>query len=251
MWKGSRKSPQGFGVEKPLDNIPSLTAAKASARKGLLFKVKIVTGTNKRMDEIALIKQAKEGDLDAFNQLALAYQDLAFNLALRMLGDQPSAEDAVQISFISAFQKIRSFRGGSFRAWLLRITSNNCLDELRRHKRKPIVDLHPEDPESGEEWEDARWLADESISPEEKVANKELESVIQRCIQALPDEFRVVVVLVDVQGLDYQQASEVINSPLGTIRSRLARARLRLQDCLQGARELLPEKYRLTDESNF
>lgn len=201
------------------------------------------------MEETALINQAKKGDLDAFNRLVLEYQDQAFNLALRMLGDQPSAEDAVQLSFISAYENLRSFRGGSFRAWILRITSNNCLDELRRQKRKPTVDLVPEDPETGEELESPEWLADEAMSPEEKVSQRELESVIQRCIQELPDEFRAVVVLVDVQGMDYQEASEVVRSPLGTIRSRLARARLRLQECLRGAWELLPEKYRLNNES--
>ena len=201
------------------------------------------------MEETALINQAKKGDLDAFNRLVLEYQDQAFNLALRMLGDQPSAEDAVQLTFISAYENLRSFRGGSFRAWILRITSNNCLDELRRQKRKPTVDLVPEDPETGEELESPEWLADEAMSPEEKVSQKELESVIQRCIQQLPDEFRAVVVLVDVQGMDYQEASEVVRSPLGTIRSRLARARQRLQDCLRGAWELLPEKYRLNNES--
>jgi RNA polymerase sigma-70 factor (ECF subfamily) len=201
------------------------------------------------MDETALINQAKKGDLDAFNRLVLEYQDQSFNLALRMLGDQPSAEDAVQLSFISAFENLRSFRGGSFRAWILRITANNCLDELRRLKRKPTADLTPEDPETGEEMESPEWLADESMSPEEKISQKELESVIQRCIQALPDEFRAVVLLVDVQGMDYQEASEVVSSPLGTIRSRLARARQRLQECLQGAWELLPEKYRLNNES--
>jgi RNA polymerase sigma-70 factor (ECF subfamily) len=201
------------------------------------------------MEETALIDQAKKGDLDAFNRLVLEYQDQAFNLALRMLGDQPSAEDAVQLSFISAYEKIRSFRDGSFRAWILRITANNCLDELRRLKRKPTTDLTPEDPETGEEMESPEWLADASLSPEEKVSQKELESAIQRCIQALPDEFRTVVLLVDVQGMDYQEASEVVSSPIGTIRSRLARARQRLQACLQGAWELLPEKYRLNNES--
>jgi len=201
------------------------------------------------MDETALISQAKKGDLDAFNRLVLEYQDQSFNLALRMLGDQPSAEDAVQLSFISAYENLRSFRGGSFRAWILRITANNCLDELRRLKRKPTADLTPEDPETGEEMESPEWLADESMSPEEKVSQKELESVIQRCIQALPEEFRTVVLLVDVQGMDYQEASEVVSSPLGTIRSRLARARQRLQECLQGAWELLPDKYRLYNES--
>ncbi|MCJ7518741.1 MAG: hypothetical protein MUO42_03610, partial [Anaerolineaceae bacterium] len=76
------------------------------------------------MDETALIQQAKQGDLDAFNRLVLAYQEQTYNLALRILGDDPSAQDATQVSFINAYQSIKSFRGGSFRAWILRILTN-------------------------------------------------------------------------------------------------------------------------------
>jgi RNA polymerase sigma-70 factor (ECF subfamily) len=201
------------------------------------------------MDETALIQEAKHGDLDAFNRLVLAYQEQAYNLALRLLGDDPSAQDATQIAFINAYQAIRSFRGGSFRAWILRILTNACYDELRRQKRKPTEDLNPVDTNSGEEMEDPAWLSDDSQSPEEHVSRQELEKAIQKCLGGLPEEFRTVIVLVDVQGMDYQEASEVVKTPLGTIRSRLARARQRVQDCLQNVGELLPEKYRLHDES--
>ncbi|MBP6087124.1 MAG: sigma-70 family RNA polymerase sigma factor [Pelolinea sp.] len=200
------------------------------------------------IDESALIAQSKKGDLDAFNCLVLSYQDQAYNLALRMLGDQPSAEDVVQDSFIKAYKKLHAFRGGSFRAWILRITTNNCLDVLRRQKRTPTLPLNPINEDSVEEQESPYWLADDSPSAEEKVIQKELGDVIQRCLQQLPEDFRAVVVLVDVQGLNYQEAAKVVKSPLGTIRSRLARARQRLQKCLQRVWELLPEKYRLIDE---
>jgi len=200
------------------------------------------------IDESALIAQSKKGDLDAFNCLVLSYQDQAYNLALRMLGDQPSAEDVVQDSFIKAYKKLHAFRGGSFRAWILRITTNNCLDVLRRQKRTPTLPLNPINEDSVEEQESPYWLADDSPSAEEKVIQKELGDVIQRCLQQLPEDFRAVVVLVDVQGLNYQEAAKVVKSPLGTIRSRLARARQRLQKCMQRVWELLPEKYRLIDE---
>ena len=200
------------------------------------------------IDESALIAQSKKGDLDAFNCLVLSYQDQAYNLALRMLGDKPSAEDVVQDSFIKAYKKLRAFRGGSFRAWILRITTNNCLDVLRRQKRTLTLPLNPINEDSVEEQESPYWLADDSPSAEEKVIQKELGDVIQRCLQQLPEDFRAVVVLVDVQGLNYQEAAKVVKSPLGTIRSRLARARQRLQKCLQRVWELLPEKYRLMDE---
>ena len=201
------------------------------------------------MDEISLISSSKKGDLDAFNHLVLAYQERAYNLAFRFLNDADAAEDATQISFISAYQNLRSFRGGSFRAWLLRIVANNCYDELRRQKRKPVQPLEAVDPESGEEIENAAWLVDDKGLPEEKMAQKELEQVIQRCIERLPEDFRSIVLLVDVNGMDYSEASHVVKIPLGTVRSRLARARSRLQDCLQAAWELLPEKYRLHPES--
>ena len=201
------------------------------------------------MDENALIQQAKNGDLDAFNRLVLAYQEQAYNLALRLLGDDPSAQDATQVAFIKAYQAIKSFRGGSFRAWILRILTNACYDELRRQKRKPTEDLNPVDAVSGDELEDPAWLSDESQSPEEHVTQQELEKAIQRCLGGLSEEFRAVIVLVDVQGMDYQEASEVVKKPLGTIRSRLARARKRVQDCLQNVGELLPNKYRLNDKS--
>ena len=201
------------------------------------------------MDETLLIQEAKRGDLDAFNRLVLAYQDQTYNLAFRLLGEDASAQDATQIAFINAYQAIKSYRGGSFRAWILRILTNACYDELRRQKRKPTEDLNPVDTDTGEEMEDPAWLSDDSQSPAEHVEQQELERAIQNCLGGLPEEFRTVIVLVDVQGMDYQEASEVVRSPLGTVRSRLARARQRVQDCLQNAGELLPEKYRLNDES--
>jgi RNA polymerase sigma-70 factor, ECF subfamily len=201
------------------------------------------------MDEVVLIQESKHGDLDAFNRLVLAYQDQAYNMAFRLLGEDASAQDATQITFINAYQAIKSFRGGSFRAWILRILTNVCYDELRRQKRKPTEDLNPVDSDTGEEMEDPTWLSDDSQSPADQVEQQELETAIQNCLGGLPEEFRTVIVLVDVQGMDYQEASEVVRSPLGTVRSRLARARQRVQDCLQNVGELLPEKYRLNDES--
>ncbi len=200
------------------------------------------------MNEESLIHATQQGDLDAFNSLVLAYQEQAYNLALRFLNDEEAAADATQNSFISAYQHIRSFKGGSFKAWLLRIVSNNCYDELRRIKRRPSQPLEALDPQSDGEIEDALWLADESDLPEDALDKKELQDVIQRCIQALPDDFRAVVLLVDVNGLDYKETSQVARVPIGTVRSRLARARQRLQECLRAAWELLPEPYRLKEE---
>jgi RNA polymerase sigma-70 factor (ECF subfamily) len=200
------------------------------------------------MDEPALINDAQHGDLDAFNRLVLAYQDNVYNTALRILGDEDLAADASQDAFISAFRSITSFRGGSFRAWLLRTVTNACYDELRRRKRRPTVPLEPQT-DDDEEVETPRWLADTSMSPEQKAEAVELEHAIQHCLDGLPADFRTVVVLADLQGLDYAEISTAAHVPLGTIKSRLARARLRLRECLQSFRELLPAAFRLEEES--
>jgi len=196
------------------------------------------------MDEIELIQAARKGDLDAFNRLILAYQDRVYSQAYRVLGEPQAADDATQETFISAFKNLRSFRGGSFRAWLLRIVTNACYDELRRRKRRPTTSLEPLD-EDGDEIESPRWIADPGELPEDSVVRAEVGQAIQHCLDKLPMDFRVVVVLVDIQGMDYQEAANVIGKPLGTVKSRLARARNRMRECLQGFWELLPMSMRL------
>jgi RNA polymerase sigma-70 factor (ECF subfamily) len=196
------------------------------------------------MDEVALIQSAQRGDLDSFNRLVLAYQDLVYSQAYRLIGEDESADDATQNAFISAFHHIGSYRGGSFRAWLLRIVTNACYDELRRRKRRPTVPLEPLD-DDGEEVESPHWMIDPSELPEDRLERAELQRAIQHCLDNLPVDFRATVVMVDVQGLDYFEAAQAIGKPIGTIKSRLARARLRLRDCLQGFTELLPAGFRL------
>lgn len=196
------------------------------------------------MDEQGLIQDARQGDLDAFNRLILAYQDRVYNQAYRVLGESQAADDATQEAFISAYKNLRSFRGGSFRAWLLRIVTNACYDELRRRKRRPTTSLEPVD-DAGDEIESPRWIADPGELPEDNVVRGELGQAIQHCLDELPADFRIVVVLVDVQGMDYLEAAETIGKPLGTVKSRLARGRNRMRECLQGFWELLPVSMRL------
>ena len=200
------------------------------------------------MDEIGLIHAAQHGDLEAFNRLVLAYQDVVFNTALRILADDDLAADAAQEAFISSFRALNSYRGGSFRAWLLRTVTNACYDELRRKQRRPTTPLEPESTD-GEDVESPRWLTDPGASPEERLEQAELEHAIQHCLQGLPTDFRTVVVLADIQGLDYSEVASSLRKPLGTVKSRLARARLRLRECLQSFGELLPGLYRLEEES--
>lgn len=199
------------------------------------------------MDEAGLIKDAQNGDLDSFNRLVLAYQDMVYNQAFRVMGEPASAKDATQEAFISAYKKIQSYRGGSFKAWLLRIVTNACYDELRRRKRRPTTPLEPTDPYD-EEVESPHWIADPGESPEDFSERVALGEAIQHCLDDLSPDYRTVVVLVDIQGMDYAEAAEVMGTPLGTIKSRLARARDGMRHCLQAFWELLPAGFRLSLE---
>jgi RNA polymerase sigma-70 factor (ECF subfamily) len=203
------------------------------------------------MEESDLINMAQEGDLTAFNRLVLKYQTLVYNVALRILGDPAAAEDASQEAFISAYKAIKKFRGGSFRGWLMRIVTNACYDELRRQKRRPQTPLEELNPlDEAEEVDSAGILMTDIEGPEAAVDRRALARALEKCLQALPVEFRTVAVLVDVQGYNYKEAAQSVGSPLGTIKSRLARARSQLQECLQGYRELLPVEMRLQDEAS-
>jgi RNA polymerase sigma-70 factor (ECF subfamily) len=193
------------------------------------------------MDEIALIRDAQRGNVDAFNSLVLHYQSSAYNLAYRMIGDGDSAADAVQEAFISAYHHLIQFRGGSFKAWLLRIVTNACYDEMRRRKRRPAVSI--DDPDHEAEVQ----LVSTGETPEQAVHQQALNTAIQDCLDGLSNDHRLVAVLCDVQGYDYAEIAQIANVSLGTVKSRLSRARQNLRDCLQGAAELLPESYRLNN----
>jgi RNA polymerase sigma factor (sigma-70 family) len=196
-------------------------------------------------DEQALIAAAQRGSLPAFNQLILHYQGLAYSVAYRILGDGDSASDATQDGFIKAFQKLDQYRGGSFKAWMLRIITNTCYDTLRARKRRPTVSLENEDEEMDSEH-DARLL-DAAERPDAYVLRKELAGAIQSAIELLPADQRTALVLADIEGLDYQEIAEVTNSALGTVKSRLSRARAKMRDMLLAQKELLPAQYRLND----
>jgi RNA polymerase sigma-70 factor, ECF subfamily len=179
------------------------------------------------MDDV-WIQQASKGDLDAFNQLVLAYQDMAYRHAYALLGDPALAEDATQESFIKAFQAMDRFRGGSFRGWLLKIVTNSAYDLLRRDRKHPAQPLFPED-ENGEELESPAWLADPDSSVQDAVERNDLTRELNQLLRKLPEVYRSVLLLVDVDELDYSEAAQALNVPIGTVKSRLARARLQMQ----------------------
>jgi len=196
-------------------------------------------------DEVGLIGAAKRGEVEAFNQLVLRCQDLAYTVAYRILGERDAAADAAQDGFIAAYRKLHQFQGERFRPWLLRIVTNACYDELRRRQRRPAASL--EALEDAPPAAEIRFASD-SPSPEQHVQQAELSRAIQRCINALPDDQRVICVLADVEGYAYGEITEITGLPLGTVKSRLSRARGRLRACLQAVRELLPAEYRLVKE---
>lgn len=194
------------------------------------------------MDEATLIQRAQKGDVAAFNRLVVQYQELVFNVAYRIMGDPAVAEDVAQETFITAYQSLRSFRGGSFKSWLMRVATNRCYDELRRRKRRPQTSLD----EMMDENESFAFLRSPNDSPEMHRQRVELALAIEQCLQGLPDDQRIVTVLGDVEGYDYNEIATITKTSLGTVKSRLSRARAKLRDCLQAiGGELLPAAYRL------
>lgn len=202
-----------------------------------------------REDELLLINLSQKGDVNAFNQLVLKYQRATYNVVLRMLGDRDAAADVTQDTFIAAFRAIQSFRGGpSFRAWLLRIASNQACDYWRRDNRHPqdSLDAILDDDEPHDSGLlNALVTRDQASNPEEFLLNHELQELLQKGIQELPLDQRVAVILCDVQGLTYEEIATSTQTNLGTVRSRIARGRKRLRDYLYKHRELLPGSYRL------
>lgn len=180
------------------------------------------------LSEANLVLTAQKGDLEAFNQLVVLYQERIFNLALRILGDEDSADDIAQHTFLAAYRSLPGFRRGSFRGWLYRIATNACYDELRWRKKHPIQLLECED------GEEARLsppsdFPNSSYLPEKEYERRELEQVIQRALNQLNADQRAVVVLVDLQGFGYEEAAQILGVSMGTLKSRLVRARLQLR----------------------
>lgn len=193
------------------------------------------------MDEAAIILQAQKGDVAAYNRLVLHYQSLVYNVVYRIMGEPQGAEDMTQEAFISAYQALNRFRGGNFKAWLLRIATNACYDELRRHKRRPQSSLD----ELTEENESFSFLRSPEEGPEGQQQRLEMMRAIEHCLEGLPDDQRITAVLCDIEGYDYNEIADITAASLGTVKSRLSRARGKLRDCLRGFGELLPAEYRL------
>lgn len=182
-------------------------------------------------DEDALIQAARRGDLDAFNALVVKYQDRVYNLAYRILGDEAHAADATQEAFIAAYRHIGDFHTGYFYAWLYRIVTNICYDLVRYHKRRPALSFSRL---SGEDDDADFDVSAPDDGPETIVQRHELAALLQKHINTLPADQRLVLVLSDVQGLTDREIAAIMRSNVGTVKSRLSRARAKMRRRLTG-----------------
>ncbi|MGE3267973.1 MAG: sigma-70 family RNA polymerase sigma factor [Chloroflexota bacterium] len=187
--------------------------------------------------ESRALEAAQRGDTNAFNELVLMHQTTVYNVALRTIGHAEDAADATQETFVSAYRAIADFRGGSFKAWLLRIAVNTCYDLLRRRQRRPSTSLDVIVDEGG----DSPMFADRQVGPERAALGSETASMVEQGLALLPDDQRTIVVLCDIQGLSYEEAAEIEGIALGTVKSRLSRARVRLRQFLTERGELPSE----------
>jgi len=198
-----------------------------------------------QFEDQQLVQFVLAGDTAAFNDLVERHQSRAYNLCVRMLADADAAADVAQDAFISAYKHLPSLRG-EFRPWLMRIVANACRDVLRSQKRRPSVSL---DLERDDDDAPAMQFADTSDGPEAALMKSELQKTIAVALGAIPDDQREVIILSDIQGLSYQEIADVTGINIGTVKSRLNRARSRLRELLLAA-ELLPRVRRHTHESN-
>lgn len=186
--------------------------------------------------ETDLIIRAQAGDRHSFDQLVAKAYPLVFNTAYRILGDYDAASDATQTCFVRAYRSLRAFRrSSSFTTWLYRIVSNVCLDMVRRQKRQAqSLTLQSEDEQFAE-----RDIPDSRDQPEQTLMASELQSAVHRALGKLTVEHRTVLTLFDLAGFSYEEIAEMLKLPLGTVKSRLNRARLALREEMSGDVELI------------
>jgi len=191
-----------------------------------------------------LVRRTQRGELAAFNSLVLRYQDALYSLVARMLTDRAAAEDVTQEAFVAAWRNIGTFRGGSFRAWLFTIAANRARDELRRRVRRPTTSLDAarDDPDRAD-----LDPPDRDPTPEGVAEQTEMRAALEVALRELPDDWREVVVLSDIHGLDYAEIAQATGVAVGTVKSRLSRARARLRDIVLASRELTDAAQRLND----
>jgi RNA polymerase sigma-70 factor (ECF subfamily) len=198
------------------------------------------------MDEDDLIRAAQRGDVASFNELVLRYQVQVYNVAYRIVGNPAAAADATQETFVSAYTHLKDYRGGSFKSWLLRTVTNACYDALRYDKRRPVTSLEGLTEGEGDspDGDFNDFIPSDDESPGDAAERSDLRAYIARAALQLPPDQRVTFVLSDVQGLSYEEIADAMQVSLGTVKSRLSRARAKLRDALLAHEELLPDEFR-------
>ncbi len=193
-------------------------------------------------NEKALLEKAKNGDLDAFEKLIEGYQKKVFNIVYRMIGNPDDASELTQEVFIRVFRSIGSFKEESqFSTWIYKIATNICLDELRKQKKHKVISLDEEI--KSDDGEMKRQIEDDKPQPDIIAERNELKKTVRNAILALPDEYRLVIIMRDIKGLSYEEIARITKCPEGTVKSRINRARKALKAILCSKRELLNEEY--------
>ncbi|MCX7714412.1 MAG: sigma-70 family RNA polymerase sigma factor [Clostridia bacterium] len=182
-----------------------------------------------RLCEQELVRLCQKGDHEAFNQLVQLYQSKVINIAYGLLSNTEDAADAAQDTFIKIYRSISSFKGkSSLSTWIYRITVNVCTDILRKRGKQNIfsINTHTEDDER--EFD----IKDPSHTPDELAEITEMQKEIRSAIASLPHDYKIVVVLYDIEGLSYNEISQILSCPIGTVKSRLNRGRTLLKNAL-------------------
>jgi len=174
------------------------------------------------------IDLARAGNLPAFNHLVLAHQDAAFRFAKWLVHENTRAEDIVQTVFLAAYRQMSTYHSHYFRAWLLRMVRNACIDELRRRECHPYLILESQDADTEAEVKNP-WVIHQQVTPEEMIIQHEDWESIEQSFHQLPEPLREVIILIDLERFDYQEAANVLRVPLSTIKSRLGQARARIR----------------------
>lgn len=190
-----------------------------------------------RAEDSILIERIKQGDLSAFDELIARYEKQVYSFAYRMAQNYDDANDIASEAFIKVFQAINKFRGESnFSTWVFRIVTNTYLDKKKRSKAhlNVAIDEYVELDESSV----AKQFEDPAPDPLEMMEESERKDIILDAINQLPDYQRIIIDLFHLQGLSYEEIAEVVSLPIGTVKSRLNRARLVLRDILERNREL-------------
>ena len=181
------------------------------------------------LTDVQILADVASGDIDAYGAIVNRYRGRLYNFVFRFVSDRETAEDIVQETFLRAFRKREEYRAiANFSTWLFTIAGNLAKSELRRRKRWRLFSVHKDDDsDTGYEF------PDETFRPDRVTESTIADTQIQQAIQSLPENYRQIILLRDVEGMSYHEISEISSCPVGTVKSRVNRARLKLQQKLK------------------